>query len=1124
MLKIYYSNKLSIHKNFISSIIQNDPIVNPLEKEIIIVQNLNIIQWIKVELSKNLGIIANIYFPSLNRFILDISNCFIPNFSVKNILNEKTIAWKLMEIIPSLFYKSEFRLLKKYFQKDQDKKKLYQFSISLSKLYNKYLIYHPEWIKSWENQNHIIEIKNCNQEWQKILWIHLKQTLNEFKWNKINFYQQLINKFNTKKIKIPNKIPKRIFIFNITTFPLLYLQIFNSLSNHIDVNIMIVNPHNYDYITHNLKNTFSEEIKKNKKYYFEEKKNNLKTKKLKFNLLKNKNFLIDFFKKSKQNELYFLNLFKTYKKITFFKKPSGDFLLNFLQKDIFDLQNNFALKKKVINKNFYLKKEIDKKDTSITFHLCQNKRREIEVLHDHLLSLFKHNPKLAPKDIIVMAPNINDYADYIEVIFNKKLTKNCTIPFFILEKNITQIYPILQKFLNFLELFKTKFEPEKVLNILEISELSKKFLFKKSDLCLLRILIKNSEICWGLDEIDKKYLKIPQTNKNTWIFGLKRMLLGYVMNSNNRLWNKISAYGEYSNKSIELIEKLSIFIQSLIFWRNILKKEKKIIDWMSICQPLLNSFFEFDQEISEKRITILKGWKNIFNAGIKSEYKNKISFDLILDQFKMYCNSTKIFHLNYSSINFCSLLFAYTNISFKVVCLLGINKDKFPKIHKNLEFDLMNEKFNYNYKYKKNDDYYLFLKIFSSTKKNLYISYSKYSFEGQKKYPSVIINKFLEYIAQKFFFKKHKNLSFNKNLEKIKKYLVIKHTSAPFLIENYLKHNIYQSYSNQWLQAIQKVNEKHDSPTQIIFQKKNHFFKEILLEQLLSFYKNPIKTFFQNQLKINFFNRKVELPKEEPFLLNQHKKYKLNKYLLDNILQKKSLKDTIKNLYASGSLPIGNFAKICLRKQIEEMKPLINKLKIKYKELNHHQLINIKIKNTHLLGNLKNIQKDGVIRYRPGNLTIEDGMSLWIEHLFFSLIVSRGKSYFFGKNNTKWKFESISKKEAQINILQLIEGFNEGMSEPFPLLLKSGWNWILSLYDRKNNQFNFLSNKLLKIAEIKLFNTLYGISNFQKGEVNNIYIKKAFPSINETLIKKIKEKAKIYLLPMAILTKNKEFL
>ena len=84
-------------------------------------------------------------------------------------------------------------------------------------------------------------------------------------------------------------------------------------------------------------------------------------------------------------------------------------LLNQVQQAILDLTPLPASheKKPVISPN----------DRSITFQMAYSRQREVEILQDQLLDLFKRNPNLEPKDIIVMAPDIEAYTPHIESVF-----------------------------------------------------------------------------------------------------------------------------------------------------------------------------------------------------------------------------------------------------------------------------------------------------------------------------------------------------------------------------------------------------------------------------------------------------------------------------------------------------------------------------------------------------------------------------------------------------------------------------------------------------------------------------------------------------------------------------------
>ena len=56
-------------------------------------------------------------------------------------------------------------------------------------------------------------------------------------------------------------------------------------------------------------------------------------------------------------------------------------------------------------------------DRSVVVHSCHGRMREVEALHDELMASFEADPTLETRDVIVMAPDIDAYAPYIDAVF-----------------------------------------------------------------------------------------------------------------------------------------------------------------------------------------------------------------------------------------------------------------------------------------------------------------------------------------------------------------------------------------------------------------------------------------------------------------------------------------------------------------------------------------------------------------------------------------------------------------------------------------------------------------------------------------------------------------------------------
>lgn len=171
----------------------------------------------------------------------------------------------------------------------------------------------------------------------------------------------------------------------------------------------------------------------------------------------------------------------------------------------------------------------------MTFHASHSPQREVEVLQDQLLHLLEQDADLLPRDIIVMVADIDSYTPYIQAVFGNAPAERY-IPFAISDRKARQVHPVLQAFITLLELPQSRFTAEQVLALLEVPALAAHFAIFENELKLLRRWVEESGIRWGLDDENVASFLLPVTGKNTWEFGLLRMLLGYAMDSEAGPW------------------------------------------------------------------------------------------------------------------------------------------------------------------------------------------------------------------------------------------------------------------------------------------------------------------------------------------------------------------------------------------------------------------------------------------------------------------------------------------------------------------------------------------------------------------------------------------------------------
>lgn len=202
-----------------------------------------------------------------------------------------------------------------------------------------------------------------------------------------------------------------------------------------------------------------------------------------------------------------------------------DSLLHHIQADILHLQEHQDDAKFASSCH---KPCIAAQDDSLQIALCHSPIREVEVLHDRLLAEFERDPSLKPRDVIVMVPDINAYAPYIQAVFGNAPGERF-IPFSISDRSADQESPILTAFLQLLALPQSRCLASELLELLETPAIMARFAIDEEEFATAKRWVEEAGIRWGLNSDTGAEFELPASEQNTWQFGIERMLLGYAM-------------------------------------------------------------------------------------------------------------------------------------------------------------------------------------------------------------------------------------------------------------------------------------------------------------------------------------------------------------------------------------------------------------------------------------------------------------------------------------------------------------------------------------------------------------------------------------------------------------------
>ena len=115
-----------------------------------------------------------------------------------------------------------------------------------------------------------------------------------------------------------------------------------------------------------------------------------------------------------------------------------------------------------------LRTEVDVGDNSLQFHACHTRLRELQVLHDRLRALLedkRFDPPLQPREIAVLAPDIDPYVPYLDAVFGGQ-GRGETIPWAMADASPLAGEPLAAAFLRLLALPVSRFGVDEILDLL----------------------------------------------------------------------------------------------------------------------------------------------------------------------------------------------------------------------------------------------------------------------------------------------------------------------------------------------------------------------------------------------------------------------------------------------------------------------------------------------------------------------------------------------------------------------------------------------------------------------------------------------------------------------------------
>lgn len=1129
---VLHGNRLEDLRELLTQFLKSQPLP-PLVPEVILVQSNGMKSWLEMALADDgaMGICAATSLELPSSYLWQVYRQVLGASAVPQHMpfDKSSLVWRLVRLLPILAASNPLYAPLKRYLGDAKGRKLYQLALQVADVFDGYQSYRADWLGDWASGQDILRNHHGQASeleaahvWQAQLWRDIRSDVGEAlaEASRASVHgrfmlalKQLVEASQATGFRSTG-LPPRIVVFGISSLPMQTIEALAELGQICQVLMLVQNPCQYywgDIVEGH--DRLRQQVRRRQQAKPAETGWAQATANSSLHLATHP--LLASWGKQGRDYLHLLDDFDridSYKqrltRVDAFVDPvAGETQpsqLARMQSSILNLEPQADLAQ-----------VLPDGDDSITFVTTHSVQREVEVLHDRLLSWFESDAQLEPRDVMVMVPDMEAFAPHIQAVFGRfAVGQTRYIPFSVADTTARQS-PLVQAMSQLLSLPASRVTLADWLSLFEVDAVRQRFGLLPGDIEQAEIWLNLAGVRWGLNAQHRQAWglpgHVPGLDQNTWAFGLRRLLLGYAVGGEGP-WGGTLPQAGIQGLDAGLTSKLLDWIAAVNLTLQELSAEHTPSRWGDILSQMVERFFLACDDAQERAIqrllAPLEQWqKDCSDAVLDTPLPLEVISDHWLSQIQETGLHQRFFG---GGVQFGTLM-PMRSIPFKLICLLGMNDGDYPRQTMPRDFDLMAQSWRAGDRSRREDDRYLFLEAILSARQKLYISWQgNRSSDNSVRPPSVLVAQLIDFL----------------NAGWTPPRTAQPQPLQPFSEAYFLQGSGFSTYDKDWFRVHQGgVLPKTANQIEQVTQSGLEAVpppSQITLEELRKLLRQPVEVFFRSRLGIRLDDVDEAAQEEEPFSLNGLEKYQVGQELLEAA----NTDQALNHLQMSGRLPMASFG---AREAVEFQEKLSVVLERRKRLLQQYlhavpaQSVALTVNGVCVTGTLtglmsrlprelpKAAEQEVLqptewlqIQQRLGAVTEDKAqdqtarphvvVGLWVNHLAACASGLPLISVQLGLDE-QVVFKRLAKTEAHEILQRLVQAYQAAWMRPLPVACKTAWAYLQAQIksDRLASEQPDKETKNPRDAAQQAFE-----GDFYPGELTeSAYLARAFQSYND---------------------------
>ncbi|CAL1240247.1 exodeoxyribonuclease V subunit gamma [Candidatus Methylocalor cossyra] len=1048
MLRLYQSNRLERLAQALAADYRPPP--SPFEPDVVLVPSRGLGRWLALRLAERLGICGNLRFMLPAEWIWELVRALFGELPRRSPFSADVLSFRIMAWLGREDHLARAPRLAHYLHNGGELRR-WQLARRIADTFDQYLVYREDWILAWERGETLG--LGGDEAWQALLWRDLVGAAPAL--HRARLMSQLLARLAQAAAPDRGRLPGRLAVFGLSTLPPVFLEVLRALGAHLEVTVYALNPcreywgeiRDVREIGRLAGDRRPEEV------YLE----------VGHPLLASL---------GKQGREFFDALADSAETYDLFDaNPPRDTLLHLLQADILELVDRKTAGPVTMAP-----------DGSVQIHVCHSPMREVEVLRDQLLALFDADRSLTPGDVAVLAPDIEKYAPFIEAVFAEGGDAP-RIPFSIADRGLAQQHPLLQTFLDLLDLPHSRLGADAVLGLLNQAAVLRRFGLAAEDLPQLRDWVRAVGARWGRDGDHRAQHGVPGTHRHTWRDALQRLMLGYALprelaGDGLSLFGETAPYDEVEGSQGLILGRFAEFLETLFEWSDRLREARPPAQWADTLNALADRMLDPRGNDETVLLALRASLEALRELAEQAEFRDPLTIGTVKHWLAArLAQPSGTGGLFTGEVSF-SALVPLRSLPFRVIALIGLDYEAFPRHRHPPGFDLMARHPRRGDRSRRLDDRYLFLETLLSARDRLYISYVGRSIrDNSEQPPSPLVSELLDVIKQSV-----------RLPGDIEAHLVTEHPLQPFDPAYFSGDPRRPGYSALWLGAARWIGrgEKGSAPLfSEALPEPDAAWRTLDPDSLAYFFSHPARFLLRRRLNLSLEAGDTELDNREPFALDYAAREAIRRDLVQLLRRQRDSRAALRLAEAQGLLPHGPFGAALHARERHRVETLVARLLDDWDAPRLEPLaVALEADGVCLRGQLAGITRHGLCEFSFDDPKPSQLIRLWLRHLMLCLaapegVAKRSVLHTPGKTTV---FQAVADPAAEL--AKFLSAYWRGLGWPLPFFPKSSYGYARArLFPPKRLAADTVRDYALRQAR-----SLWAGSEHGPGEGDNAYL------------------------------------